>query len=621
MAIAPSGRRRWFLLAAILALPSCSADQYRRDADKDVGAIVEDKEQRLFGKSSGFTVETARDVMRAQLVAELERLREERREERLHEVLPPRPEEPPVGPTQEQPAVEGEEAIRNARAVQEELEARLADVERRHAAELVPFQVTAPALLPPRTLSLAEALEIASDNSRDYQTQKEQVYLVALDLTFQRYVYDQRYGVTTSYDWSSTPVGSLRQRDGTLTTNFSISQALATGGLVVFDFTNTLISRFTGFEFSNGTNHSNSSQIDISFTQPLLRGFGPAVAQEPLVQAERNVVYQLRSFERFRQEFAVTVATSYFSLVQQLDTIANNRRSYLQFIDSREQSEALAQRGRRSQIELDQATQSELQSRNSWIVSQRSYQDALDRFKVQLGLPIEANLAPDPGELERLREAGLAEVDVEDEDRAIEVALESRLDHLNQVEQLEDSERVVHVAADDLRAALDVNGAVSIPTVNNEALAFRSSLATWRAGATLDLPVDKLAERNAYREALIRRDQQARAVSLSEDQLKEDVRDALRSLAQLRETFRLARESVEVAERRVQSTSLTLRFGRIQIRDALDATTALNSARNALTSALVDYKISWLELARDTGLLGLGEGGIEVRAAPAPVKS
>lgn len=596
------------LLASValeLSLAGCTADQHRRDADLEVAEIVSTKEERLFGKASGFTLEQATEILRQQLLAELATHAEEQRARQLREVLPPAAPAPPSG---------GEASDATA-AVQAELAARIADVEQRHASDLVEFSVTDPPLLPRKVMSLAEALEVASLNSRDYQRQKEQVYLAALDVTLQRYLFEARFGVTSSYDWSSSPGGSQRQRDGTLSTEFSLTQQLASGGLLVFRFSNDLLRRFTGVEFTNGTNHSTSSFFDLAFSQPLLKGAGKEIAQEPLVQSERDAVYALREFERFRQEFAVRVASEYYRILQSVDQTENARRSYLQFIDSREQSEAMAERGRRSQIQLDQAVQSELSARNSWIVAQRSYQDALDSFKITLGLPLEADLGLIADEFERLREAGLPAIRFS-EARAVAIALENRLDHLNEVERLEDSKRRVHVAEDDLRTALDLSAGVTVPTDRDTVFDAQGGDATWRAGLTLDLPVDKLSERNAYRRALISLDVQERTVSLSEDQLKQDLRDGLRRLAQLRETHRIAVESVEVAQRRVQSTALTLRMGRIQIRDALDATDALNRAKNQLTQALVDYEVARLELWRDMGLLALESDGIELHELP-----
>ncbi len=595
---------RWLTMAG-LSLAACSAEQYQREADLEVDAIVKAKEERLFGKASGFTVEQAQDILRQQLLAELATHRDEQRERQLREVMPP----PVPAPASSGEASDATEAVRAKLAV------RIEQVEQRHASDMVAFSVTDPPLLPRKVLSLTDALAIASENSRDFQRQKEQVYLAALDVTFQRYLFEARFGVTSSYDWTSAPGGSKRQRDGTLATEFSLTQQLASGGLLVFRFSNDLLRRFTGVEFTNGTNHSTSSFFDLAFSQPLLQGAGKQIAQEPLVQSERDAVYALRAFERFRQEFAVRVASEYYRLLQSVDQIENARRSYLQFIDSREQSEALAERGRRSQIQLDQAVQSELSARNSWIVAQRSYQDSIDAFKLTLGLPLEADLGLMPDEFERLREAGLPAIRFS-ETRAIAVALDNRLDHLNTVEQLEDADRRIHVAADDLRAALDLSAGVTVPTDRDTVFDTQAGDATWRAGLTLDLPVDKLAERNAYRRALLDREVQSRTVTLSADSLQQDVRNGLRRLAQLRETHRIAVESVAVAQRRVQSTALTLRMGRIQIRDALDATDALNRARNQLTQALVDYEVARLELWRDMGLLELDESGITLHDLP-----
>ena len=596
------------LAAALLA--GCSADQWARDADREVGELIREKEERLFGQASGFTVEQAQDVRRAQLLAELALHEKERREQMLREVVPPPP-PPPVDSGADEEVGGSKEALA---AVQQRLAARLTDVEKRHAAELTEFAVTDPSLLPRRVITLNEALEIAAGNNRDYYDAKQSVYLAALNLTFERYLFEARFGVTSSYDWTSSEVAGNRQREGQLTTSFSVTQQLATGGLLVFDFTHDLLRRFTGISFTNGKQHTHSSLLDLSFSQPLLRGAGKTVVQEPLVQSERAAVYALRDFEFFRQQLAVQVASEYYRVLQSADQIDNARNSYLQFIDSREQSEALANRGRRSQIQLDQATQSELSARDSWINAQRSYQDALDDFKITLGLPMEVDLALDPAELEKLRTAGLPALTFS-ESRAQAVALEQRLDHVNVVERNEDAIRFVGVAADDLRTALDLSAGIAIPTEENTVFDTQGGDATWRAGATIDLPVDKLAERNAYRRALLDRDQQARSLSLSEDNVKQDVRVAMRRLAQVRESHRIALEAVPVAHRRVQSTALTLRMGRIEIRDALDATDALNNAQNDLTQALVDYEVARLQLWRGMGLLRL-QGGIVLPELP-----
>ena len=40
---------------------------------------------------------------------------------------------------------------------------------------------------------------------------------------------------------------------------------------------------------------------------PLLAGFGERIVREPLTQAERDVVYAMRNFERFRSGFSIRI--------------------------------------------------------------------------------------------------------------------------------------------------------------------------------------------------------------------------------------------------------------------------------------------------------------------------
>jgi len=69
---------------------------------------------------------------------------------------------------------------------------------------------------------------------------------------------------------------------------------------------------------------------------------------------------------------------------------------------------------------------------------------------------------------------------------------------------------------------------------------------------------------------------------------------------------------VRVAERRVDSTRLFFEAeGRdTEIRDVLEAQEDLISARNALTTAIVQYRISELSLQRDLGVLEVNEQGL-----------
>ena len=79
-----------------------------------------------------------------------------------------------------------------------------------------------------------------------------------------------------------------------------------------------------------------------------------------------------------------------------------------------------------------------------------------------------------------------------------------------------------------------------------------------------------------------------------------------------REGYGIQVKAKEVAERRVDRTQAFLDLGRAKVstRDVNEAQSDLLRAQNAATAALIDYRLSELELQRDMGLLNVNEKGL-----------
>jgi hypothetical protein len=209
-----------------------------------------------------------------------------------------------------------------------------------------------------RVLGLADALLLASRHNRDYLSQQESLYLSALNLTLEQYLWSPRFRAVLSEDISrtgpnprNTPWGAAGEA--------GMALALPDGG-------NVDLSMNTGVagDFATNTPETAVSTWVASITQPLLRGFGRTIAQEPLVQSERNVIYAVRNFERYRRTFAVQVASDFFRTLQLVDAVRNQWENYQRFIDVRKMTQALADAGRVPAFQVDQAHQDELSARN-----------------------------------------------------------------------------------------------------------------------------------------------------------------------------------------------------------------------------------------------------------------
>ena len=131
----------------------------------------------------------------------------------------------------------------------------------------------------------------------------------------------------------------------------------------------------------------------LTVLQPLWRNAGRLVARENLTQAERDTVYDVRSFARFRKTFVFEITSSYYNVLRQRDNVTNAWQNYkdVQLTVQRTESEAAA--GRRPEFEVDQARQNALRARDSWVQALRRYAERLDRFKVSLALPADGKTA------------------------------------------------------------------------------------------------------------------------------------------------------------------------------------------------------------------------------------
>ena len=491
-------------------------------------------------------------------------------------------------------------------------------------------------------LSLTDALQIAARNSREFQNAKDRVFRTALDLDLERDAFRNTFTAMLSSLFRSTDTDEGRHDGVNNGADVSVSRRFRNGteltGSIAVDLVKVLTQDRPGSLGLFG---------DASISIPLLRGSGRKIVEEPLRQAERNMVYSIYEFERFKRQFAVGIATDYLDVLLAERRIVNEAENYKRLITTTRRTRRLSDSGRRKEFEFDQAVQNELQARNRWILARHSHQRSLDRLKMSLGLPPDAKISLEEGEIQRMQAAvitlvaGIKVADYSgkippadapitlpepdrhgagplemDPEKAIRIALEHRLDLRVARGRVEDAQRNMMVAADRLRAELTLLGRASagetrsIGTAELDNADFDISEATWSALLTLDLPFERTRERNQYRESLIQLEESVRSFQAMEDQIKFDVRDRLRSLSQARSSLLIQAQAVRLAKKRVKSTNMFMQAGRAATRDVLDAQEDLLRAQNSLVSAAVDYRTTEWELQRDLGMLDVTVDGI-----------
>src|SRR4029077_1611448 len=136
-------------------------------------------------------------------------------------------------------------------------------------------------------------------NSREYQDRREDLYLAALPVTLERFAFAAQLLAmeVITREASGTLSSDMQHNRWTYSSTVGFSKLFATGALLLFQFANQTVMEFVGKD--RGT--TSVSTINLDVVQPLLRGGGKAVTLEPLTQVERNLLYEVRDYARFRK--------------------------------------------------------------------------------------------------------------------------------------------------------------------------------------------------------------------------------------------------------------------------------------------------------------------------------
>jgi len=186
---------------------------------------------------------------------------------------------------------------------------------------------------------------------------------------------------------------------------------------------------------------------------------------------------------------------------------------------------------------------------------------------------------------------GLPAINI-DADDAMATALVQRMDLMNERGRLADDWRQIKLSADDLKSVLDFNVTQSFTTEPNKPVKFSFDNSQTRLGLTLDLPLNRRAERNQYRLSLIAYQAGRRNLMALEDSIKFNIRSDLRDLNEARIQYPISVTRAALAAEQVISVRLQLALGIPGIR-SLDLLAALQSSRESLNS-VADARIGYI---------------------------
>ncbi len=411
------------LLSGLVALVGCTRAHYRRQADREVNSIIDDKSLAL-GKIPG---EFRIDV--------------DPRSRMFDANSPDCPPMPPDDPISHQlmKCVDGKPGApgwnKTGKTTRVDNPTWQGFLPRDNDGNVV--------------LDLTGAVQVALLESPTYQQQLETLYLSGLDVSFERFRFDtQFFGGSSIFYTAEGPVRAGKPGGSSVlevnpfdpTNRLRAEKLTATGGELVVGLANSLVWQFAGTD-----NYSSSTLLDFNLVQPLLRAGGRARVLERLTISERGLLANVRQMEHYRRGFYMSVVTGrdpgqgpsrrggvfggsglegftgvgvggfgrvgaaggaqlvqgfgftggagaqaaggYIGLLQTAQIIRNQFANIAALGDSLEQLQAANDAGRIDRFQVDLARQALYNAQSQLLNSQNIYDDGLDNVKLQYGLP------------------------------------------------------------------------------------------------------------------------------------------------------------------------------------------------------------------------------------------
>lgn len=453
--------------------------------------------------------------------------------------------------------------------------------------------------------ALRDAAAAGSEHARALQSAREDLYLAALDLTLERHLWTPQFVATLGADYTNEGQAAAFAQTLNATSDVGFSQRLPYGGTVTARVVSNLVS-----DLQERITTAENGSVILEAALPLLRGAGRS-AYETRYQAERNLIYAVRTYEQFRRSFIVDVATRYFDLQRNKAAINNTYVSYVSRLKDWQRAEFINRLGQsRSVFEAPRAKSILREAESQLVSSKERYESALDQFKIFVGLPVTMLLDvvdQDQDEQSRMLDLLLPDVTLA---TAVDVALRLRLDLLNEADAVDDARRAVLVARNQILPDLEVTGSMDMgtPPDRYNTVAYNTEQIQWQTGVELRLD-DRYAERNAYRASLLALRRAERNFDEAQDRVRADVRSALRQVAQQAEVRDIQALNVDENQFRLEAARAQFELGTTTNQDVVDAENDLLAARNSLADAVAAYRNAILQFRLDTGTLRISDDG------------
>jgi outer membrane protein TolC len=464
-------------------------------------------------------------------------------------------------------------------------------------------------------LTLDDSIRAALSNNTDIRLDRSQIEFAQNNLHRTHGPFDPL--VTSSFADSRAKSPTITQIQGapildTLvqTTTFGYAQAFQTGTNFQTSFNTNKLSTNDSLSL---VNPSLASNLQFSFTQPLLRKFGLFPNRAPILIAQRNLNQARAIFQGEVNDIILRTVGNYWNVVLARDSLTVQRKSLEEAQKSYDHDKKALSLGALPPLDIYRSESQVASRRVGVIQAEYALKQAEDQFRQVIGADLDPAIRALDLELTDQPEP-LGELPVTDITTTLTRALANRPELEATRQQLTSDELSIRLAHNNLKPDLELSGFYSGNGVGgNSVTAGNTGLGTSLTqvfhftypgyGATLSL---NLPLKNHSAEA----DLADAAVSRRRDQYQErrttqsitlEVTNAVHALEQAKLSMEASKVALDLAEKTLHADERKYELGAETVFFVLDAQTQLAQAELNLIQSQINFQIAVSQLDHSTG--------------------
>jgi outer membrane protein TolC len=424
-----------------------------------------------------------------------------------------------------------------------------------------------------RNISLEQAIQMALENNRTLRS-------AALDITSSDLSLKSQQ---SEFDIKIVPQGASRYdsgEDGYWQVGATLSKKLAQGAEIA-------VTPTTGE--SGG---SRNSEVDVSLRIPLLQGAGSAYAMDAVYSSMYSNEKEKLSFIKQQTDTILQTVTAVYGCIQtqqQIDFLQkqlDELKRHLSLAKIKEKSGIIdAMDLYRAEIRI-QSVEEELTSTREELANNIDEVKNILAVSLQQPLIVTAPVDYRPVEIEL--------------EEAQNIALANRIELVMSAMQLQESERRVAVAKNNILPQLDLElGYNSYRDEDYDAF----SDERWTVALSSESDLFRTSERNDYQQSRLELQQVELSRQDVEEQIIQDVRFQLNSLEKQQERIAIRQEQARQAMGKLRLAESKFRYSLANNFDLLEAQTEMQQARTDYMVETINYIVGTYRLRSSLGTL------------------